>query len=131
MPTSVCQVLFVLQGPIPCHLPWKASPDTLDTPKTPRYQDQLVGTIQLVILHQYCTIFDSVCVLFSYFSPRAGTTEAQEGQIFFFFLWLHLWHMEVPRLGVELELQLSAYTTATAMRDLSCICDLSHSLQQC
>ena len=32
--------------------------------------------------------------------------------------------MEVPRLGVELELQLPAYTTATAMQDLSCICDL-------
>ena len=26
--------------------------------------------------------------------------------IFFFFLRLHLWHMEVPRLGVQLELQL-------------------------
>ena len=32
--------------------------------------------------------------------------------------------MEVPRLGVELELQLLAYTTATAMWDPSCICDL-------
>ena len=29
----------------------------------------------------------------------------------------HLWHMEVPRLGVESELQLPAYTTATAMQD--------------
>ena len=31
--------------------------------------------------------------------------------IFFFFsvLGLHLWHMKVPRLGVELELQLPAY----------------------
>ena len=29
-------------------------------------------------------------------------------QIFFFFLGLHLWHMEVPKLGVELELQLLA-----------------------
>ena len=27
-------------------------------------------------------------------------------------LWLHLQHVEVPRLGVELELQLPAYTTA-------------------
>ena len=27
---------------------------------------------------------------------------------FVFFFWLHLWHMEVPRLGVELELQLLA-----------------------
>ena len=34
--------------------------------------------------------------------------------LFFFFLGPHLWHMEVPRLGVKLELQLPAYTTATA-----------------
>ena len=27
---------------------------------------------------------------------------------------LHLWHMEVPRLGIRLELQLLAYTTTTA-----------------
>jgi len=36
---------------------------------------------------------------------------------FFFFLAFqgaHLQHMEVPRLGVESELQLPAYTTATA-----------------
>ena len=35
------------------------------------------------------------------------------------------------RLGVELELQLAAHTTATATLDLSCICDLCHSLWQC
>ena len=34
--------------------------------------------------------------------------------------------MEVPRLGVELELQLPVYTTATAIQDLNCICDLHH-----
>ena len=40
--------------------------------------------------------------------------------------------MEVPRLGMESELQLLAYTTtATATPDLSCICKLCHSLQQC
>ena len=38
--------------------------------------------------------------------------------------------MEVPRLGVELELQLPAYTTATATRILSRVCDLHHSSQQ-
>ena len=38
--------------------------------------------------------------------------------------------MEVPRLGVKLELQLPAYTTATGTQDLSCICDLHHSLGQ-
>ena len=43
------------------------------------------------------------------------------------FLGPHLRHMEVPRLGVESELQLPAYTLATAMQDPSCICDLHHS----
>ena len=38
------------------------------------------------------------------------------------FLGPHLWHTEVLRLGVESELQLQVYTTATL--DLSCICDL-------
>ena len=37
--------------------------------------------------------------------------------------------MEVPRVGVGLELQLSV--TATAMPDLSWVCDLHHSSQQC
>ena len=36
--------------------------------------------------------------------------------------------MEVPRLGVRLELQLPAYTTGTAMLDPSHIFDLCHSL---
>ena len=35
--------------------------------------------------------------------------------------------MEVPRLGVELKLQLPAYTTATAMPDPSRVCNLHHS----
>ena len=38
--------------------------------------------------------------------------------------------MEVPRLGVELELQLLAYTIATVMWDLSHVCDLHHSSRQ-
>ena len=42
----------------------------------------------------------------------------------FCFLAPHSWHMEVTRLGVKLELQLLAYTTATAMWDLSHICYL-------
>ena len=36
--------------------------------------------------------------------------------------------MEVPRLGVESDLQLPAYTTDTARQDLSCICDLQPQL---
>ena len=38
--------------------------------------------------------------------------------------------MEFPRLGVESELELKACTTATAMPDLSHICDLHRHLQQ-
>ena len=38
--------------------------------------------------------------------------------------------MEVPRLGVQPELQLLAHTTARAMRDLSRVCDLHHSSWQ-
>ena len=49
----------------------------------------------------------------------------------FGFLGPWLQHMEGPRLGVELELQLPAYTTATATWDPSCICDLHHSSWQC
>ena len=49
--------------------------------------------------------------------------------LLFCFLGLHPRHMEVPRLGVQLELQLPAFTTATATAtpDLSSICDLFHS----
>ena len=39
--------------------------------------------------------------------------------------------MEVPRLGVQSELQPLAYTRATAMRDPNHVCDLHHSSQQC
>ena len=48
----------------------------------------------------------------------------------FFFLWLHLQHMEVPRLGLQWELYPPAYATATATPDLSCIGSLHHSSQQ-
>ena len=38
--------------------------------------------------------------------------------------------MEVPRLGVLSEVQLPSYSTATAMPDLSHICNLHHSSRQ-
>ena len=47
------------------------------------------------------------------------------------FLGPHLRHMEVPRPGVESELQPPAYTTTTASPDPSRLCDLPHSLWQC
>ena len=50
--------------------------------------------------------------------------------LFVFFLGSHPWHMEVPSLGTE-ELQVSAYTTATATPDPSRVCDLHHGSWQC
>ena len=47
---------------------------------------------------------------------------------FFCFLGAHSQHMEAC---IESELQLLAYTTATARQDPSCICDLHHSSRQC
>ena len=78
----------------------------------------------LLIFHQRTlTIFLCVCVahkkpfLFILF-------------LCIYFLGLHLRHMEVPRPGVELELKLPVYTTATTMRDLSRICDLHQRSRQ-
>ena len=58
------------------------------------------------------------------YSPRAAL-------LLFVFLGLYLWHMEVPRLGVESELQLQAYTTVTVTLDPSSIYDLQCSSSQC
>ena len=75
----------------------------------------------------------------SYQTQGGCSTQATERKIIFFFfpfsfflfcLGPHLPHMEVPRLGVESELQLLAYTTANATWDLSHICNLHHSSRQ-
>ena len=50
---------------------------------------------------------------------------------FFAFLGSHPWHMEVPSLGVESELQPPAYATAIEKPDPSCVFDLHHNSQQC
>ena len=50
--------------------------------------------------------------------------------LLFVFLGLHPQHMEVLRLGVESELLLLAYATATATPDPSHVCKLHHSSRQ-
>ena len=49
---------------------------------------------------------------------------------FLLILGLKLQHMEAPRLGVKLELQLLDYARATATPDPSRNCDLHHRSQQ-
>ena len=53
--------------------------------------------------------------------------------LFLVFFWgePHPQHMEVPRLGVSSEPYLPAYTTGTATRDPSRVCDGHHSSRQC
>ena len=51
--------------------------------------------------------------------------------IFFNFFGLQVQHMEIPRLGVKLKLQLPVYTTAAAMQDPSHVFDLCHCSRQC
>ena len=51
--------------------------------------------------------------------------------LLFCFFGPHPQHIEVLRVWVASELQLPAYTTATATWDPSCICDLHHSPWQC
>ena len=76
------------------------------------------------------------CVLYDKYAFRVNNNFYFKGffplKNFFFglfvFLGPHLWHMEAPRPGVQLELQLPAY--ASAMPDLSHVCDLYHSSWQ-
>ena len=50
--------------------------------------------------------------------------------LFFGGVGLDLWHMEVPRLEITLELRLPSCTTTTATQDLSRVFDLHYSSQQ-
>ena len=68
----------------------------------------------------------------SWMLVRFVIAEPQQNSIYFsicLFCILGL-NLGVPRLGVELELLLLAYTTATPMQDPSHVCDLHHSSWQ-
>ena len=74
--------------------------------------------------------------VFSRYMPRSGVAGSYNNSILkknfcLLFLGLHPQHMKVPRLGIESELQLLAYATATAMQDPSHIYDLQHISWQC
>ena len=76
------------------------------------FQLALPRSIGGIIIYSIYSLVECVCFSFS------------------FFLGPHLQHMEVPRLGVESELHLLAYATATAIHDPRYVCDLHHSSQQ-
>ena len=94
----------------------------------------LMKSIFLVIF------FSQIILLVLYLKSHCHTQGAPRFYLMFGFclfvclfvvsLGLHLRHMEVPRRGVESELQLLACTPATATRDRSRVCDLQHSSRQ-
>ena len=74
-----------------------------------------------------------LCIFFCIYQYVFFLSNFIEWFFFFFFFCLlgpHPWHMEVPRSGVESELQLPAYTTATVTWDPSHTYDLYHSSWQ-
>jgi len=74
---------------------------------------------------------DLLLVVHGIFSQGSICPNSTIGEVFFFFFsGPRLWHMEIPRQGVESELQPLAYTAATATRDPSHICDQHHSSWQ-
>ena len=81
----------------------------------------LLGSLQSIFQGNLNMSKKSVCLSFSL---------SLSFFLSFPFLGLHP-HMEVPRLGVKSELQLLAYSTATATWDSSHIWDPHHSSQQC
>ena len=78
-------------------------------------------------------IWDRKDIFYADLHQECPTFFCMESLFFFFFVFSgpHPWQMGVPRLGVELELQLLSYSAATATPDLSSVCDIPQSSQQC
>ena len=99
------------------------------TPTAPRAMRSLCSASSVYLNHSPgVQVFSPSCLLLISYSVGHSI------HIFFFFfcfLGLHSQHMDVARLGLESELQLPAFATATATWDPSCICSLHHSSQQC
>ena len=92
-------------------IPWPvpASPQSLSSSS---HEDILAGCLSVTVsTFPIYFILLSFIVLLSFLGP-------------------HPRHMEVPRLGVESELQPPACATATTTSDLSRICDIYHSSRQ-
>ena len=92
-------------------------------------------SVLVCLLLQDCIIETTVHFVIHCVSNRAGLSDVPQLYLFIYllvflpFLGLLRRHMEVPRLGVQSELQPLAYTRATATWDPSCIFDLHHSSQ--
>ena len=107
---------------------------------------KFLASLHLVFIHTFLVVFLAclICIKFLFYtiskSLKSRTVLFTSLPLLFFKFWVffkffcflgpYLQHMEIPRLGVELALQPPAYTTATAMPDLSRVCDLHYSSRQ-
>ena len=76
------------------------------------------------LFSMFCSLIRLILGIPLYIQKKNSSTSHTSGNCFidchlhfdfFFFLGMHRWHMEVLKLEVELEWQLPAYTTATAL----------------
>ena len=89
-----------------------------------------VSCVQHICRSCFCIHSATLCLLIGAFIPFTFKV-CFFCFVLFCFLGPHLRLMEIPRLGVNLELQLPATATATATQDPSHVCNLYHSSQQC
>jgi len=92
--------------------------------------------LKTLLTHGMVSLGLEIFSWFLFFSTLSSTKDKYTSfscclLFFWSFLGLHPQHMEVPRLGVESELQLLAYTTAMATWDPSRVCNPHHSSQWC
>ena len=111
-----------------CRVLWPR-PGRIKRPKSDSFR--WVTAVSCIFYNKGADLYCSL-ILFLQLTGHQGFLNAEvEMVIFFFFFWflgLHLQHMEIPRLGIKSELQLLAYTTATAMPDPRQVCDLTPQL---
>ena len=121
-------------------LPWPPPPPLLWFPPLLRCPGLLTSCVVVTCTKVLLSVLSSApltqqeCPLSCPLLPCRGGASLNPYPFLFkfylFLLGLHPLHMEVARPGVDLELELLAYTTATTTWDLNHVCDLHCSLQQ-
>ena len=110
-------------------------PSFLPGPFSWSFRHKLIRKFIFVLTVMELCFFSSHCCSFSLDAHRSVLKSflTPHPQIFFFFSFLLETlprHMEVPRLGVKLELQVPAYTTTRATPDQSQVCKLHRGSRQ-
>ena len=98
--------------------------DKIESPRYLASWNSLINHYEFIAFLVKIQTFELQGLYFLWIFPLCFMQKLFSFFFFLFFLELDPWQIEVPRLGVKSELQLWAYTTATATQDPTCICDL-------